>query len=243
MNLTASSMNRMAYTRREPIGVVAAVSAFNHPFNLIVHQVVPAVAVGCPVIIKPSIDHAAVVFQSRQLPVRSRASQRMVPYPVCDNEVAEKLVTDSRVAFFSFIGSSKVGWHLRSKLAPGTRCALEHGGAAPVIMDEGCGCERRICLYWQRAASIMPGRFACPCNAYLSMSPSSMTWPRRIGRPRQKNGGGRSHGPRYGSRSSYFRGGSGPRGRMGGRGAQRRRESSHRWQKESGVPVMRQRFC
>ena len=44
MGITASSLNRMAFTRREPVGLVGAVSAFNHPFNLIVHQVVPAVA-------------------------------------------------------------------------------------------------------------------------------------------------------------------------------------------------------
>ena len=51
-----------------------------------------------------------------------------------DIDVAEALVTDARVNFFSFIGSARVGWMLRSKLAPGTRCALEHGGAAPVII-------------------------------------------------------------------------------------------------------------
>jgi len=50
--------------------------------------------------------------------------------------LAEQMVTDKRVSFFSFIGSAKVGWHLRSKLAAGTRCALEHGGVAPVIIDE-----------------------------------------------------------------------------------------------------------
>ena len=44
------------------------------------------------------------------------------------------LVSDERTAFLSFIGSARVGWMLRSNLAPGTRCALEHGGAAPVIM-------------------------------------------------------------------------------------------------------------
>jgi acyl-CoA reductase-like NAD-dependent aldehyde dehydrogenase len=49
-------------------------------------------------------------------------------------DTAEALVTDPRVGFFSFIGSAKVGWMLRSKLAPGTRCALEHGGAAPVFL-------------------------------------------------------------------------------------------------------------
>jgi acyl-CoA reductase-like NAD-dependent aldehyde dehydrogenase len=54
------------------------------------------------------------------------------------------LVTDPRVAFFTFIGSGKVGWMLRSKLAPGTRCALEHGGAAPVIIDDSADIESMI---------------------------------------------------------------------------------------------------
>ena len=52
-----------------------------------------------------------------------------------DNALAERLATDPRIAFLSFIGSARVGWYLRSKLAPGARCALEHGGAAPVIVD------------------------------------------------------------------------------------------------------------
>jgi acyl-CoA reductase-like NAD-dependent aldehyde dehydrogenase len=66
---------------------------------------------------------------------------RFVP---CELDVAEKLVTDPRVAFFSFIGSAKVGWMLRSKLANGTRCALEHGGAAPVIVDQHVNVETMI---------------------------------------------------------------------------------------------------
>ncbi len=136
MNRTDSSMHRMAYTRREPIGVVAAVSAFNHPFNLIVHQVIPAVAVGCPVIVKPALTTPLSCFNLVNCLYEAGLPKEWCHILVCDNDVAEKLVTDSRVAFFSFIGSAKVGWHLRSKLAPGTRCALEHGGAAPVIMDE-----------------------------------------------------------------------------------------------------------
>ena len=52
-----------------------------------------------------------------------------------DINLATKMVSDPRVAFFSFIGSSRVGWMLKSKLAPGTRCALEHGGVAPVIVS------------------------------------------------------------------------------------------------------------
>ena len=136
MNLTTSSMNRMAYTRREPIGVVAAVSAFNHPFNLIVHQVVPAVAVGCPAIVKPALTTPLSCFNLVNCLYEAGLPKEWCQVLISDNTVSEKLVTDSRVAFFSFIGSAKVGWHLRSKLAPGTRCTLEHGGAAPVIMDE-----------------------------------------------------------------------------------------------------------
>ncbi len=56
MDLTIAGAGRMAFTTREPIGPVVAVSAFNHPLNLIVHQVAPAVAVGCPVIVKPADD-------------------------------------------------------------------------------------------------------------------------------------------------------------------------------------------
>jgi acyl-CoA reductase-like NAD-dependent aldehyde dehydrogenase len=136
MNLNASSMNRMAYTRREPIGVVASVSAFNHPFNLIVHQVVPAVAVGCPVIVKPASTTPLSCFNLVNCLYEAGLPKEWCRILVSDRTVAEKLVTDPRVAFFSFIGSATVGWGLRSKLAPGTRCALEHGGAAPVIMDE-----------------------------------------------------------------------------------------------------------
>lgn len=63
---------------------------------------------------------------------------------LCDNEVAELLVTDTRVNFFSFIGSAKVGWYLKSKLPPGTRCALEHGGSAPVIVEKDANFEEMI---------------------------------------------------------------------------------------------------
>ncbi|TDJ32321.1 MAG: aldehyde dehydrogenase family protein [Gammaproteobacteria bacterium] len=135
LGTTKATMDRAAFTQKEPIGVVVAVSAFNHPLNLIIHQVGPAVATGCPVIIKPAIDtplsclRFVAILREAGLP--PAWCQVIV---TADNETAEKLVTDKRVGFFSFIGSAHVGWMLRSKLAPGTRCALEHGGAAPAIL-------------------------------------------------------------------------------------------------------------
>ncbi len=135
MRMNPGSMNRLAFTRHEPIGVVVAVSAFNHPLNLIVHQVAPAIAVGCPVIVKPAnltplacMSFVKIMHEAGLPPEWCQAG------PTATRQVGEMMVTDRRTAFFSFIGSAGVGWSLRAKLAPGTRCALEHGGAAPVIV-------------------------------------------------------------------------------------------------------------
>ncbi|MBQ0720782.1 MAG: aldehyde dehydrogenase family protein [Gammaproteobacteria bacterium] len=135
MGINAASMNRLAVTQHEPIGVVLAFSAFNHPINLIVHQIGPAIAAGCPVIVKPANDTPMSCYELIKL-----FHEAGLPPEWCQvisttgHDVSEALVADPRIAFFSFIGSADVGWMLRSKLAPGTRCALEHGGVAPVIL-------------------------------------------------------------------------------------------------------------
>jgi acyl-CoA reductase-like NAD-dependent aldehyde dehydrogenase len=135
MGLAASSQGRMAFTTHEPVGVVVAVSAFNHPLNLVAHQVASAVAAGCPVIVKPAEDTPLSCLRFLQILYDAGLPREWAQGLVAaDVAVAEKLVTDARVGFFSFIGSARVGWSLRSKLAPGTRCALEHGGAAPVLL-------------------------------------------------------------------------------------------------------------
>ena len=145
MGLTPASVDRRAFTILEPIGVVAAISAFNHPLNLIVHQVAPAVATGCPVIVKPAsptplscLDFVGLLHEAGLPP---DWCQVFLPET---SDLAEALATDPRVAFLSFIGSARVGWHLRSKLPPGTRCALEHGGVAPVIVDRSADLDRVI---------------------------------------------------------------------------------------------------
>jgi acyl-CoA reductase-like NAD-dependent aldehyde dehydrogenase len=137
MGKNASSMNRLAFTTHEPIGVVVAVSAFNHPLNLAVHQIGPAVAAGCPVVIKPAGDTPLSCFRLIGILREAGLPEGWCQGIVTSNrEAATQLVTDNRVAFFSFIGSAGVGWNLRSQLAPGARCALEHGGVAPVIVAE-----------------------------------------------------------------------------------------------------------
>jgi len=135
MGLNGAAAGRFAFTQHEPIGVVVAVSAFNHPLNLIVHQVGPAIAAGCPVIVKPATDTPLSCLRFTAILHAAGLSQGWCQALVIESkELSQQLVTDPRVGFFSFIGSAAVGWKLRSQLAPGVRCALEHGGAAPVIV-------------------------------------------------------------------------------------------------------------
>jgi len=142
---SSDEFRRIGFTQKEPIGVVVAVSAFNHPLNLIVHQVGAAIAAGCPTIVKPAQDTPLSCIRFVQL-----LHQAGLPKNWCQvilpesTALATELVTDSRVGLFSFIGSARVGWMLRSKLAPGTRCLLEHGGIAPVIVDASANLDELI---------------------------------------------------------------------------------------------------
>ncbi|MCH7410380.1 aldehyde dehydrogenase family protein [Belliella sp. DSM 111904] len=144
MGITASSVGRIAFTTREPIGVVASISAFNHPLNLIIHQTVTAFAAGCPVIVKPASTTPLSCLSFVEILKEAGVPEGWVQCLIMDNEAAETVVTDKRINYLSFIGSAKIGWYLKSKLAPGTRCALEHGGAAPVIVEPDANIEDMI---------------------------------------------------------------------------------------------------
>ena len=144
MGHSKSSANRLAFTFREPIGVVSSISAFNHPLNLIIHQTVPAIAVGSPVIIKPALTTPLSCLAFMDILKEAGLPDGWCQVIVTDNDAAEKLVSDERINYLSFIGSAKVGWYLRSKLSPGTRCALEHGGAAPVIVEQDADVESML---------------------------------------------------------------------------------------------------
>ena len=86
------------------IGVVVAVSAFNHPLNLIAHQVGPAIAAGCPTIVKPAGDTPLSCLRFVQMLREAGLPEEWCqPVITANRDVATALVTDPRVAFFSFI--------------------------------------------------------------------------------------------------------------------------------------------
>lgn len=132
----AAGEGKTAFTKRIPIGVVAAITPFNFPLNLVLHKVAPALALGCPVLLKPAGQTPLVALAFTRLVEEAGYPKGVLSTFTCDNAEAELLVTDERIKFLSFTGSDKVGWHLKS-LAAKKKIALELGGNAAVIVDEG----------------------------------------------------------------------------------------------------------
>ena len=179
MGLNAASAGRLAFTRHEPIGVVVAFSAFNHPLNLIVHQVGPAVAAGCPVIVKPA--KAAPAFL---LAVRAASSARPgLPEEWCqalltgDERLNRRLAGDRPGGLLQFHRQRPGG--LDAAVAVGPRHALLAGARRRGPGDRGR--RRRFrppwCRCWSRAASIMPARSASPCSGSSPRGKSPRSWP------------------------------------------------------------------
>lgn len=127
---------KTAFTKRFPIGVIAAITPFNFPLNLVLHKVAPAMAVGCPVVLKPAPQAPLCSLALGLLLERIGWPKGTFNVLMCGVPVAEKLVKDERVAMLSFTGSDKVGWHLKS-ICGKKKLALELGGNAAVIVDEG----------------------------------------------------------------------------------------------------------
>ncbi|MCC6573811.1 MAG: aldehyde dehydrogenase family protein [Planctomycetes bacterium] len=129
-----SSERRFGIVRRFPRGVVIGISPFNFPINLVAHKVAPALAAGCPIILKPPPQAPLTslllgrILRDLKLPAGAFS---VMP---CANDIAELLVRDDRPAVLSFTGSAKVGWHLKS-ICGRKRSVLELGGNAAVIVE------------------------------------------------------------------------------------------------------------
>ena len=134
MDASQAGAGKLAFTLRLPIGVVGAISPFNFPLNLVAHKIAPALAAGCPVVLKPasttplSALFLAELEQDAGLPagwlnvVSGSASQ-----------IGDVLVADERVKLITFTGSGEVGWGIAER-AHRKRVKLELGNATPAIV-------------------------------------------------------------------------------------------------------------
>ncbi|MCB0791181.1 MAG: aldehyde dehydrogenase family protein [Flavobacteriales bacterium] len=126
---------KTAFTKRHPIGIVAAITPFNFPLNLVLHKVAPALAIGCPVVLKPAPQAPLSALALAGLIAELGYPEGTFSCLLCGIPVAEMLVKDPRIAMLSFTGSDKVGWHLKT-ICGKKKVALELGGNAAVIVDD-----------------------------------------------------------------------------------------------------------
>ena len=128
------SENRTGYWFREPLGVVAAITPFNDPLNLVAHKVGPAIAAGNAVIVKP---HSATPLSALRL--ADAFHQAGLPEGILQvitgrgAEIGAALAGDPDVAMVTFTGGTKVGMQL-ARVAAGKRLVLELGANSPVIV-------------------------------------------------------------------------------------------------------------
>ncbi len=94
--------------------MVACITPFNFPLNLVLHKVAPALATGCPILLKPAPQSPLVALAFTALIEEAGYPKGVISTLLCDNDVAESMVRDDRVALLSFTGSDKVGWFLKS---------------------------------------------------------------------------------------------------------------------------------
>lgn len=131
-----SSPDHHAVTVRVPIGLVAAVTPFNFPLNLAMHKVAPAIAAGCPVILKPAEKAPLTAIRLGELARRAGLPDPWLQVVVGPPEpIVDVFCDDPRIAMITFTGSSAIGWTLRSR-APRKKVSLELGNATPVIVAE-----------------------------------------------------------------------------------------------------------
>ncbi len=117
-----------------PVGIVAGIAPFNFPLNLAVHKIAPAIAAGCPIILKPSSVTPLSTLLLAQIISETGLPEGSVSILPMDRTTGNSLVTDPRIALLSFTGSPEVGWKMKAG-AGKKKVVLELGGNAGVIVS------------------------------------------------------------------------------------------------------------
>ena len=136
MDANVAGVGKLGFTLRVPIGVVGAISPFNFPLNLVCHKLAPAIAAGCPVVLKPasqtpltSLLLAEILLDESGLP-----PGWLNVVTGGGGTVGNALVDHPDVAMITFTGSPEVGWGIKAQ-APRKKVGLELGNNAPVIVE------------------------------------------------------------------------------------------------------------
>lgn len=140
LDWTPAGAGKEGWIKYFPVGLVAGISPFNFPLNLAVHKIAPAIAAGCPIILKPSSLTPLSTLALAKIIHETALPKGAVSIVPMNRATGDLLVTDERIALLSFTGSPTVGWDLK-KRAGRKRVVLELGGNAGMIVTPSADIE------------------------------------------------------------------------------------------------------
>ncbi|HVH85284.1 MAG TPA: aldehyde dehydrogenase family protein [Terriglobales bacterium] len=143
LDFIPSAEERWGIVRRFPVRAIAAITPFNFPLNLVAHKLAPAMAVGCPVVLKPAPQTPFCALLLAKLILEAGWPPSGLSVLPLSNEDAGRLVADERIKLLSFTGSAAVGWQLKRD-AGKKRVVLELGGNAAVIVHSDTNLEAAV---------------------------------------------------------------------------------------------------
>ncbi len=138
LNLEISERTRgyRGFTKRVPIGPCSFISPFNFPLNLTAHKVAPAIAAGCPFVLKPASRTPIGALLIGEILSETDLPAGAFSILPCSRDAADAFTTDERLKLLSFTGSPEIGWKLKAK-AGKKKVVLELGGNAACVIDAG----------------------------------------------------------------------------------------------------------
>ncbi len=143
LGLAEPGEGRWGIVRRFPLGLISAITPFNFPLNLVVHKLAPAIAAGCPIVLKPSPLAPLSTFRLAQLALEAGLPEPMISVVMPDLLDLAPLVSDPRVKVLTFTGSAPVGWQLKAQ-ARRQKVLLELGGNASAIVCADADLDRSV---------------------------------------------------------------------------------------------------
>ncbi|MEE9442297.1 MAG: aldehyde dehydrogenase family protein [candidate division Zixibacteria bacterium] len=129
------SEERIGLVRRFPVGVVAGISPFNFPLNLVAHKIAPAIASGCPIVLKPASKTPIAALMLAEIIDKTELPKGALSILPGSSRESSPLIKDPRVKVITFTGSSPVGWWIKDNSGD-KRTVLELGGNAGVAVAD-----------------------------------------------------------------------------------------------------------
>lgn len=134
LDITARTKGYRGFTKRVPIGACSFISPFNFPLNLAAHKIAPAIAAGCPFVLKPASLTPLGALVLGEILAETTLPLGAFSILPCSRDAADLFITDERLKLLSFTGSAEVGWKMKAR-AGKKKVTLELGGNAAVIVD------------------------------------------------------------------------------------------------------------